>query len=304
MAGDITASIDTNVSDYLRQFAGGLDQVMVFAMQQARLFLKNEGLPTAIALISADASGFPRAYRNHLMYKITSLPIETVHLGDGIVEITFSLAPLGGWEELMLGAHHNAMLAENEGEEFRSFRITTKSQLQKVQLPYGGEELLNPPDRRLEWWNDAIVARRTPYTMVGANWNWTKPSIRTQDDAWIAENVPTYEQVASARVNEAWEPLGIAPEWVLLEDGTPAGAGDPHIAPQNLLFRLQELTNCACREAVEQAVIAFEKLLEQKQVVGIKGPQASPYNALGQFVQYKDLLASSVPNLSNCLALL
>jgi hypothetical protein len=299
----ITSQIDTNVADYFKQFAGGLDSVMDFAMQQARLFLKNEGIPEAIAIIADSAAGFPKAYRNHLITRIHAIPIETVHLGEGIVEISFSLTPLGGWNELMSGAHHNAMLAENEGEEFRSFRITTKSQIQKVQLPYEGQELLNDPERRLEWWNTAIIERRF-FTNVGKNWNWTKKALQTEENAWEAEGVPTYEQVASARVNEAWEPFGVAPEWVLLEDGTPSGAGNPHIAPQDLLFRLQQLTDCACREAVQQGVLAFEKLLEERQVVGVKGPQASPYNTLGQFVNYKDLLEASVPNLSNCLALL
>lgn len=304
MAGRLTAEIDTNVSGFLQQFSQGLNPVLDFAAQQAKLYLRNVALPEAVAIIAADAGeGFPRAYRNHLIVAMHRVPILVEHLGEGVFEIALDLSVLGDHEGLMLGAHHNAMLAENDDGDFKSFRITTKSQIKKVSLPYNGDELLNDEERRLEWWNDAIVGRRTPYTMVGANWNWTKPAIRTQDDAWIAENVPTFEQVASDRVNEAWEPLGMAPEWTILEWGTPAGS-EPSVSPQNFRFRLQELMSCVCNEAIQSAIVAFERLLSERQVVGVKGPQAAPYNTLGQFVNYKDLLATSVPNLSKCLALI
>ncbi len=305
MARMLSAEIDSNVSQYLRQFAEGLEPAIRFAIQQAKLFLRGEGLPFAVSIMASRAGeGFPRSYRNHLMVEMETLPLNIINLGDGIIEVNLDLGPLGDYDDLLRGVHQNAMLAENADDEFRSFRITTKGQLQRAKLGelYAEEDLLNPRERRIEWWNDAIIGRDF-HTNVGANWNWAKPAIRTIDDAWNAENVPTFEQIASDRVNEAWAPKGVAPEWLLLEYGTPAGTL-PVVFPQNFQENIRQLINCACSQAVQDSVIAFERLLSERQVIGVKGPQASPYNTLGQFVQYKDLTAVSVPNLSNCLALI
>lgn len=305
MAGLLKVEIDSNVADFLAQYADGLEPTIQFAMQQARLFLKNDGLPGAVALMSAKAGdGFPNSYRNHLMVAMAELPLSITSLGLGEFEIALSLAPLGGYEDLLLGLHQNAMLASNDNGTFRSFRISTKSQIQRAVLGnyYADGDLLNSRERRIQWWNDAIVGGNA-HTMVGANWNWTKPAIRTIDDAWIADNVPTFEQVATARVNEAWLPKGVAPEWTLLEWGSGAGTL-PVVHPQNFQENIRQLMNCACNEAIQGALVAFEKLLAERHVVGVKGPNASPYNSAGQFVQYKDLTAISVPNLSNCLALI
>ena len=305
MAGRLTAEIDAQVSNYLQRFADGLVPAMEFAAQQARLFLKREGLPGAVAIMASRAGeGFPMSYRNHLMVAMDELPLAVIPIGTGVFEIILDLSPLGDYDDLLRGLHQNAMLAANDDGDFKSFRITTRSQLQRAVLGniYTDDDLLNSRERRIQWWNDAIVGRDF-HTMVGKNWNWTKPAIRTIDDAWEAESVPTFEQVATARVNEAWMPRGVAPEWLLLEHGSGAGTV-PVVHPQNFQENIRQLMACACNQAIQGAIEAFEKLLSERQVVGVKGPQASPYNILGQFVNYKDLLATSVPNLSNCLALI
>lgn len=291
MAG-IRAEIDANVTNYLRDFAEGLDNAIRFGAEQARVALVTQGLLGAEVELIGSVEGFPASYLHHLIVAIYRLPINVTSLGGGVVEATLSLGLLGDEGDLDKGRHHNAMLAANDDGDFKSFRISTKGLLQRVQLPYDGEELLNSEEDRMQWWNENIVGGATPYTMVGRNWGWTKIESRTQEaNAWIAENVPTYEQVASARAN-MWSSLGVAPQWLLLEYGTPAfyGSGDPVIEPQNFTQRIADMMGRVCQEYVDKAVVAFERLLAERNVIGVKGPQSRPYNTLGQFVEYKDLL--------------
>lgn len=295
MAAFITAEIDTRVSGYLNDFAQGLENAIKFGCEQARVALKNTVLGQIIEEIAGGVEGFPRSYLHHLIVAMYSVPLTVTASGDGLVEIFLGIGALGNESDLDKGRHQNAMLGTLSDGFQHSFRITTKPLLQRVQLPYEGDgsDLMNPPDVRLAWWNEAIVAHNTPYTMVGRNWGWTKPASRTQEaNAWVAENVPTYEQVATARAN-VWASLGVAPEWLLLENGTPAyyGSGaNPVIEPQGFSSRVSVRMAEVAQEYIAKAILSFQRLLEERNVIGIKGPQNRPYNTLGQFVNYKDLL--------------
>lgn len=305
MAQFLTVTIDSEVEEYLRNYAEGIEAAIRFGCEQARVALRTEGYLGAAVERIGTVQGFPLSYLHQLILAVYRLPLVVTTVGGGVVQATLSLGPLGNESDLDKGRHDQAMLASNDDGAFKSFRISTKSAIQKVQLPYGGEALLNE-ESRIDWWNDKIVARNTPYTMVGRNWGWTKPATRTQEEnAWIAEDVPTYEQVASRRAT-LWASMGVAPQWLLLEYGTAAyyGSSDPAIEPQNFEERIERLMRCVCRESIDASLASFKKLLDQRGVVGVKGPQNRPYDASGEFVKYKDLIGSSRPNLSSCLGLI
>lgn len=294
MAEFISFKIDAAVENYLRDFAQGLEGALKFGAEQARVALVTEGLLGEEVARIGDVDGFPRSYLHHLIVAMYHLPLNVTSLGNGVVEATLSMGLLGDENDLNKGRHHNAMLGTLDNGFEHTYRITTKNLLRRVQLPYSGDgtDLMNPEEVRIAWWNEVIVGQNTPYTMVGRNWGWTQPASRTQEaNAWIAENIPNYEQVATARAN-MWASLGVAPQWLLLEYGTPAfyGSGDPVIEPQDFQGRIAAMMSRVCKEYVDKAIVAFQRLLEERNVIGVKGPQNRPYNSLGEFVPYKDLL--------------
>lgn len=298
---DLRVDYDDIVEQYAANLLTNFMPSLRFAVSLAERQLRNFILPQAVYIMGERAGeGFPRSYVNHLAQAVRQSEIY-IDEGSSSVAVTISLGHLGDWEDLELGAHQNAMIADGmDDSDFKSFRFTTKGELKKVTLPYTGEALYNSKERRTEWWNDAIV-NRDFHTNVGANWDWVRN--QSPENAWSAENVPTFERIASDRVNQAWVPNNVAPEWLLLEYGTPAGTL-PVVEPQNFMYNLERVCACALDRIMINAVEEMEEKIASG-AVRIKaagGGIRAPYSTVtGQYLPYVE---TTVPDLSSCLALL
>jgi len=251
-------------SDNLVQYFTGMERqltsVLFSAARQAVNVCRSGLLGDAVELIALQAGeGFPTAYRNHLKIAMNQV-IPRIYVEQGSVSLNFTFEEvLGGWGALMYGAHQNALLdAPMDEENFKTYRKSTLSQLPRNPLPNYAEEedLFNTKARRTEWWNTAVIDR-TFTTKVGGNWNWRKPAIRQASDAWSVPDVPTFEQVANDRVN-VWVSKGVAPEWLILQHGTPAGSR-PVVVPQDFTGKLRRVIQHAYKKIVDAYLFDFEK---------------------------------------------
>ena len=307
----LSATYDDIDTEYFRSMGYNFVPALKSAADVARVALVNELFPAAVKIMAARAGeGFPVSYANHLSVAIREVKI-MIYPGMNDIAMTIMFANLGGWEDLMLGAHQNALLNVGMDEDnFRSFRKTTKGLLRKNTLPNQASEddLYHYPEgnskaHRTQWWNTAIVEWDF-HTNVGANWNWTRPASRTQADAWEAENVPTFEKVASDRVNTAWRPLGVAPEWLILEYGTPVGTV-PTVRPQAFRTKMQLMARDAFIKVMTQTVRELERQMAggaRLKRAGTGGLRLAPSSGTsGRYTKYK---AASIPDLSSSLALI
>lgn len=298
---DLRVDYDDIVEQYASNLMTNFMPSLRFAISLAERQLTNFILPEAVYIMGSRAGdGFPQSYTNHLARAIRQSRIY-IEEGSSSVAISIDLDGLGNWEDLEAGMHQNAMIDDGmDVDDFKSYRFTTKGDLKKVTLPYQGDELFNSKERRTEWWNSAIIDRDYT-TMVGANWKWVRD--QSPENAWKAEDVPTFERIASDRINQAWEPLGVAPEWLLLEFGTPAGTR-PIVTPQNFMFNLEQVVDCALNRIMINAVQQMEERIASG-TVKIKaagGGISAPYSTTtGQYLSYVE---TSVPDLTSCLAII
>lgn len=307
-------SITVNYEDVLAAYAGtaleSMAPLLSYAADGAEDVIRLKVLPEIVVRMGLRAGeGFPQSYIRHLSQEITKIFITTTRSAYDVV-LEFSIESLGNWDDLMLGAHQNAMLKNEDG--FMSFRKTTKSMLRRNPLPNkandadDGGDLQNTKARRTEWWNAAIGGTEGTKTNVGANWNWTKPLSRTPDDAWDAINVPTFEKVASDRVNDAWKPFGVAPEWLLLQYGTAPGTF-PVIHPQDFIGSIENVCGCVFQKIMLQAI----EDLNDRAIVATRASGAyggvGVVNKLGQYANKPVALqpaALNIPDLSACFQLI
>jgi len=304
------AFVTVDYEDALASYAGTMVESMTpllsYAAYEAEDVLRYRVLPEIVIRSALRAgSGFPQSYMIHLSQEITNIVISTTRSASDVM-LAFSIDGLGDWNDLMLGAHQNAMLKNEEG--FKSFRKTTKSLLKKNPLPnkVGEEDLENTKDRRIEWWNAAIGGGANTKTNVGANWNWTRKLVRTPADAWDAVNVPDFEKVASDRINDAWKPIGVAPEWLLLQYGTLPGTL-PIIRPQDFVGNIENVCECVFRRIMQQAMEDLnDRAIVATKVSGAYGGRGVT-NKLGQYAKKPVALqpaAINIPDLSACFQLI
>lgn len=299
---DLEVNYDDLIGQYAQDLLTNYLPTLRFAAGLAERYLRNFILPEAVYIMGSRAGdGFPSSYTNHLAKQIRQTRI-SVEEGSTFVAVSISLSNLGDWSDLESGLHQNAMIDDGmDINDFKSFRITTKGDLKKVSLPYTGDLLFNEKERRTEWWQQAIIDRDYT-TYVGKNWKWVKD--QSPANAWSAENVPTFERIASDRVNQAWAPNNVAPQWLLLEYGSTAGGIPPIVEPQNFLYNIERACNCALNKIMVNAIQDMEEKIASGQVriKSAAGGIKSPYSTrTGQYLPYVE---SSVPDLSECLALI
>lgn len=143
--------------------------------------------------VASTGGAFPDVYARHLHRGIRSLTPNVFATEDGLVAETYDIRELGDFADLERGFHYHALIETDE------FNIHP----QIVQLPYGGEPLLNDFNKRYDFWK--AVVDGVPYTVQFKGY--------TRD-------IPTeglYQQTLAARVQE-WG--GSYPEWILLDNGS------------------------------------------------------------------------------------
>lgn len=228
----------------------------------------------------ADLAGdeaFPPAYSNHLKSAMAAIPIEAYVRGDS-VEVSFNLRTLGGFSDFEAGFHWGAIIDTGAGKFVRH--------PPQVQFPpgYQGEKLLSEEDRRIEIWEEYVMAGGGEHqTGVGGG----KKGNKTGDSFYI----PSYEEVVHARVN-LWAGMGVAPEWIILEYGH-TDKSAPYFGGGQFLDRLEEAIACYVNNYLEAIVFEAVRIGEESgaQLAAIGGKRLqlrSPTS--GQFVPSKGIL--------------
>jgi len=278
-------------------FTENLQAAEQFAINQIKDRIRYEVFGTVVYALGARAGeGFPRVYREHLSnFMRLNVPINAYASGDGIISINYDFNSLGDYTDLELGAHHQALIAIDKG----SLATTSKGGLKYiihppvVNLPYQGEPLENDSDKRQDFWERVIVDRELDYA----------PGLRRGASEWTIEellggNVPTFEDVAAARVFEAWIPAGVAPEWLWLENGFTES--EPRIYPVDFTQTLENITYCVADKIYEEAIIGLVRLAEAAGgAIGV-GSKGRPYErASGQFAPYRQEINTA--DISECL---
>jgi len=299
----ITVQYDNVIENFSRELERQYMPALRFAKQIAARELKLLMVEAVYVMGERAGEGFPESYTNHLASEVAKLPI-TVSEGIGLVSLNMNFDRLGDYEDLMLGAHMNALLKDGmDYDDFKSFRITTKP-APKNTLPNSADEgdLFNTKEERTEWWNRAIV-RGDTYAWVGKDWSWTKAINQTAENAWVVPDVPTFEQVASARINQAWKPNGVAPEWLILENGSPPGT-EPTVYPQAFLAKMALLFRTASQEIFSHVVREMEERILSGAIRIQKAGRygTAPVDAASR--RYIPYLETSVPDLQQFLALI
>jgi len=245
--------------------------------------------------------GFPHVYRDHLAnFMVRNVPINIDFEGEGVLIVEFDLDNLGDYAELEAGAHHQALLAIDRD----ALPTTSKGGLKynihppRVTLPYSGEELENGPEKRQDFWEQVIVNRDLDYTMglMKGRSEWTIGELLNGD-------IPTFEEVAAARVFEAWVPMGVAPEWLWLENGFTES--EPRIYPVDFVYTLENAALCVASAIYEGVLLGLVEVAEAAGgAIGV-GSRGRPFQrASGQFVPYRQAIDFAIPDISHCLGAL
>jgi hypothetical protein len=225
--------------------------------------------------------------------------IEAIPSADQ-VEVTVDFDNMGDYSDLYTGWHHQAI------EDFDLAQTGAKGGTKavknppKVDLPYVGQELYvrtgsNTAGRdqeiRQEFWEQAIVGQQPFITNFP----------RGKNGFLIVPPGPTYEQVAAARVDN-WIGMGVAPEWLLLENGY--SESEPEIYPVHFEATLTDMIQCVAESIYEGAVVALIRLAEQAgERVSVVGGSAPRSSRSGRFISYKNVLDDTVPDFSRCLGI-
>ncbi len=270
-----------------------------FAAKEIERVIRYQIFGSVVHRLGARAGdGFPYVYREHLSnFMRMNVPIIVQAEGNGFMSVSFNLDGLGTYSDLELGAHHQALLSIDRD----SLPTTRKGGLKynihppKVQLPYTGQELENDPERRQEFWEQVIIGRDFGYTMglMRGRQEWTIGELTGGD-------IPTFEEVAAARVMEAWVPMGVAPEYLWLENGFTES--EPRIYPVDFSRTLENITYCVAERIYEGALIGLVRLAEAAGgSVGV-GRLGRPFErSTGQFVPYRAEIDESTADISSCL---
>lgn len=237
--------------------------------------------------------GFPPVYRDHLAnFMVRNVPINIDFEGEGILIVEFDLDNLGDYTDLEAGAHHKALIYEEPGA---TYGFTGKGKAKynphpaQVDLPYAGQDLMNDAGRRQEFWEQAIVGQEGFIT-----------NFRRGGGFLEIHDAPTFEDVAAARVFEAWVPMGVAPEWLWLENGFTES--EPRIYPVDFIYTLESAALCVSTSIYEGVLLGLIEVAEAAGgAIGV-GSRGRPFQrASGQFVPYRQAIDFAIPDVSHCL---
>lgn len=286
---NVRTEIDlSGVYAMVETFERGLDDAERFAINKIQQVVRTEIIPTAVPLLCTRAGpGWPDVYTEHLLFFMQiNTQVEAITLGEGRLEVGVDFGNLGDYSDLERGFHHQALIAIEPGVT-KSGKAKYTMNVPKVNLPYGGEPLMNEKDRRAEFWETAIV-NQEPFVT----------NLRRGAGHLVIENAPTFEEVAAARV-DAWISLGKAPQWLLLENGY--SEYEPEIYPVDFSESLSAIIGCVASTIYEGALLTLIELAEQAgsvRVVGQSGPRSG---TTGKFIAYRDVLSSRIDDYSGCI---
>lgn len=234
---------------------------------------------------------FPYIYRDHLYAYMASQPVNIAQVGLGAISIDFFL-DLGSKEDYEKGFHHNALIDTGISKDLRSKSggfLTKRSGLQQVRFPPGfsGEDLLNSKARRTEWWQQAIIGRN-PITNVKAG------PIR-----YRVPDLPTYDEVAEARLYQAWMLTGKAPQWHILEYGAHQGT-EPYTPPLHFTEYVRVASICYGQRVFNAAAETIVSISERQGRVAIANGGRSLRGGQGRFVGFLSELEGNIGNVEPC----
>lgn len=290
----------SGVYSMVETFERGLDDAERFAINKIHEVVRRDVLGISIRNLCSQAGpGWPQVYTEHLVaFMQLNTIIEATSLGNGLMEVDVNFANLGGYDELFTGWHHQAI--EDFDLAQTGAKGGTKAVLNppKVDLPYVGQELYvrkgaetvgRDQEIRQEFWEQAIVGQQPFLTNFP----------RGKNGFLMVPPGPTYEQVAAARVDN-WIAMGVAPQWVLLENGYTES--EPEILSVDFSNSLETIINCVAESIYEGALVTLIRLAEDAgesvRVVGGSAPRSA---TTGRFIAYKEVLDQSVPDYSSCL---
>jgi hypothetical protein len=277
----------------VRTFEEGLYNAESFAAHEIENRIRFTVFDEVVHRLGARAGqGFPSVYRDHLAnFMKINININVVAQGNGFMSVEYDLDGLGGYGELELGAHHQAL----EYEEPGSYGVTRTGKARynphpnKVQLPYAGQALMNEAERRQEFWEEAIVGQQGFIT-----------NFRRGSGYLEITNAPTFEEIAAARVFEAWIPSGTAPEWLWLENGF--NESEPRIPPQDFSRTLRNISACVAEKIYEGALIGLIRVAERAGGAIAVGSTGRPFfKSSGRFVEYRGEIDESTTDTNECL---
>lgn len=277
----IRTEIDlSGVYSMVETFEYGLDDAERFAINQINEVIRRDVLGISVRnLCSRAGPGWPEVYTEHLVYFMQlNTRVEAYSVGVGTIEVEVDFSNLGDYSDLERGFHMGALI--DSGEKWNIHPP-------QVVLPYNGQTLLNEVEKRADFWERAIVNREPYYVNRG------KKGVR------LITNVPSLDEVYNARVS-AWISLGVAPQWVLLENGYTEY--EPHIYSVDFVDALESIVSCVARTIYEGALVTLIKLAESAgESVRVVGRSAPRSGRSGRFISYKNVLDQSVPDYSRCL---
>jgi hypothetical protein len=238
---------------------------------------------------------FPMIYRDHLYLYMRSQPIAIQLLGPGRASVALELS-LGSWDDYERGFHHNALIET----DYASIGIKGSPKKKefferhppKVGFPPGfeGQSLMNTPARRAEWWESAIIGRN-PETKV------------KQGTGQFLADIPTYEEVAEARLHNAWMLTGKAPQWLILEYGTHAGT-EPYCPPLHFSDAISVASTCLANRVYDAAIRTVDEMAIAKgrvrTGVNVRGKAFVKEGSTGRFTGFLDRLESNIGDTDIC----
>jgi hypothetical protein len=287
-----------DLRDTLIQLGLSVENIGRFISGQARLGSKRLIL-SLIPRLSNEAGNFPLAYSLHLIeFMNTNMDIKVEVIGAR-ASIIVDLTRLGDKYDLTYGYHHQALLGEAYGGEEGEWEDIHPAQ---VDLPweygFNTSELMSSKSRRREFWEQVVIGR----DIVGFANTLGNPGIQAAVASILSRRgVPTYEQVAAARV-AAWREKNVAPEWLLLEYGA---KGTPLIKPVNFLEVIENALYCYLGRVADQAEQTLLQVFDRARNVTRVSVVGRPYEVIpgrgASFVRYADIRDLNPVDITPCL---
>jgi hypothetical protein len=196
---------------------------------------------------------FPDSYRRHLRFMISLARIE-VTVDAGAINFYVNLGDmLGNDADYEKGFHDHALIDTGVPMEMRKKKSGFVRHPQQVQLPYGGEPLLSDQEKRQEFWETAVIDQDVYWANIVRG--------RGNNKSMTGFTAPTFETIAQRRVS-AWESLGVAPEWHVLEYGT--ASSQPYYGGGYFIGSIELAITCVATRYMENAITQAVRLAEQQ----------------------------------------
>jgi hypothetical protein len=285
--------------------------------------IRNEVFTIFVQRLAARAGpGFPEIYTEHLMTAMQYLPIgieggQQVFAGKGDyignyggISVAFSIDSLGDFTDFERGAHYKALLAtggednhppstgsRNHGKSGEHHGLNPHPA--RVELPYGGEPLMNQPEARKNFWESVVIDRDFGQEILlrRGKGNWTIGDHMERMGYEVSTENETYLARTLAWGNKA-------PQWLLLEYGSDRlfGNSRPKILPVNFYQSLQLITNCI-GSSITRGVI--ESLNEQANAYGAQLNRAGqPFQVIpgrgASYTPYKEITEFKIADYKHC----